>query len=333
MTSKLEQLIKMTVLVADTGDLEAIKAFSPVDCTTNPSLILKAARLAGSEAVIDEALDWASARANDDKTRAALVAKRLTILFGRRASQLVKGRVSTEVDARLSLDTAGTLQEARSMIAAFEELGIERTRILVKIAATWEGIAAARILEAEGIQCNLTLIFSMAQAHAAADAGAFLISPFVGRITDWHKAQLAPGETLTEDPGVRFVHTVYEQLKARGSSTIIMGASFRTVEQIEALAGCDRLTIAPDLLEQLKKSEGVLTQKLKPAVVVIENPDPLSETAFRLALQADAMATSKLHDGIKAFVADTIALEALLYERLQQMHENAGGRIDSGITL
>jgi transaldolase len=318
MPSKLEQLKQMTIVVADTGDLDAIKALSPVDCTTNPSLILKAAKLAGSEAVIDEALDWATLRASNNGARAALAAKRLTVLFGARASKLVKGRVSTEVDARLSIDTVATIAEAREMIASYTELGVRRERILVKIAATWEGIAAARVLEAEGIQCNLTLIFSLVQAHAAADASAYLISPFVGRITDWHKAQLKPGETLQSDPGVDFVLDVYRELKARGSATIIMGASFRTTDQIEALAGCDRLTIAPDLLEQLSATQGVLAQKLKPPVAATEEPTPLSETAFRLALQSNAMATSKLHDGIKAFVDDTISLEKLLFELLEQ---------------
>ena len=323
MLTKLDKLKSMSVIVADTGDVGAIKALKPVDCTTNPSLILKAAQLPGSEAIIDEALNWAIALSSDTTLQIGGAAKRLTILFGKRASQLVEGRVSTEIDARLSYDTTATITEARAMIAAYAELGVAKSRILVKIAATWEGIQAARVLEGEGIECNLTLIFSLAQAHAAADAGAFLISPFVGRITDWYNAQLKPGETLETDPGVDFVKAVYAELKARNSKTIIMGASFRTLAQIEALAGCDRLTIAPNFIEALSQAHGKLIQKLMLPTLVGDVPKPINEADFVTALQADAMASSKLGDGIAAFIADTVALKKLLETRLSQKQQNS----------
>ena len=322
MPTKLDQLKTMSVIVADTGDLEAIKALQPVDCTTNPSLILKAAQLPGSDSIIDEALNWATALSNDTRSQINFAAKRLTILFGQRASHLVEGRVSTEIDARLSYDTEETITEARAMIAAYAALGVAQSRILVKIAATWEGIQAARVLEAEGIQCNLTLIFSLAQAHAAADTKAFLISPFVGRITDWFNAQLKASEQLKTDPGVDFVCAVYAQLKARESKTIIMGASFRTLAQIEALAGCDRLTIAPHFIEQLASLEGKLTQKLILPISASTLAEPINEADFKLAMDADAMASSKLRDGITAFIADTVALEKLLETRLSQNQQN-----------
>jgi transaldolase len=323
MPTKLDQLKAMSVIVADTGDLEAIRVLAPVDCTTNPSLILKAAKHSSADAIINEALAWAQQHSTDRQSQTALAAKRLTILFGQRAVQLVTGRVSTEVDARLSFDCEATIVEARAMIAAFAALGIGRERILVKIAATWEGISAARVLEAEGINCNLTLIFSLAQAHAAADAGAFLISPFVGRITDWHMAQLKPAEQLQTDPGVDFVCAVYAGLKVRGSKTIIMGASFRTTAQIEALAGCDRLTIAPNLIEQLGQEDGRLTRKLWLPDHAGAVAKPIHEADFSAIMAADPMASLKLRDGIDTFIADTVALEKLLAERFSEKHPNS----------
>ncbi|MBB3932196.1 transaldolase [Kaistia hirudinis] len=318
MTSKLEQLKAMTVVVADTGDLEAIKTFRPVDCTTNPSLVLKAFELPQYKDVIDAAVAWGSKQGGSRDAIAAAVADRLAVAFGAEVSKLVPGRVSTEVNADLSFDTQASLDKARSIIAAYKELGVPREKILIKLASTWEGIRAAEILQKEGIDCNLTLLFSLAQAAACAEAGVFLISPFVGRILDWHVK--ASGKTFEpeEDPGVLSVRAIYAYYKTRGIKTVVMGASFRSTGEIEALAGCDRLTIAPALLEKLAADEGTLVRKLDPA-----NPGTspatiaADEKSFRWALNEDQMATEKLSEGIRQFAKDLRTLRSLVAAKLE----------------
>ncbi|HEX2137292.1 MAG TPA: transaldolase [Microvirga sp.] len=318
MASKLEQLRAMTVVVADTGDLEAVRRLKPHDCTTNPTLLLKAAETPAYGAIVEEALAWGRRQGGAREAVAAAVCDRLAVAFGAELAGIVPGRVSTEVDADLSFDTAGTVAKARQIIAAYAERGVGRERILVKVAATWEGIRAAEILQREGIDCNLTLLFSLPQAAAAADAGAFLISPFVGRILDWHvKAGGGPytGET---DPGVLSVRRIYAYYKAHGIGTVVMGASFRNAGQIEALAGCDRLTISPALLDELARDAGALPRRLAPDAVG-EAPARLhlDEKAFRFALNEDAMATEKLAEGIRLFVKDLRSLRALVARRLE----------------
>lgn len=245
MTSKLDRLREMTVVVADTGDIAAVRRLGPQDCTTNPTLLLKAAGDPASAPLVDEAITWGQGLSGPIEARAEAVCDRLAVSFGAELAGIVPGRVSTEVDADLSFDTQATLAKARAIIAAYEARGIGRERILIKIAATWEGIRAAEILQKEGIDCNLTLLFSLVQAAACADAGVFLISPFVGRILDWHKARGGGPYTPDDDPGVVSVRTIYAYYKAHGIDTVVMGASFRNAGEIEALAGCDRLTISP----------------------------------------------------------------------------------------
>ncbi|MBN9027098.1 transaldolase [Kaistia nematophila] len=318
MTSKLDQLKAMTVVVADTGDLEAIKTYRPVDCTTNPSLVLKAAELPAYQDVIENAISWGRKQGGTKDAVAAHVADRLAVAFGAEMSKLVPGRISTEVDADLSFDTEASVKRARDIIATYETMGVPREKILVKLASTWEGIRAAAILQKEGIDCNLTLLFSLAQAVACADAGVFLISPFVGRILDWHVK--ASGKTFEpeEDPGVLSVRQIYSYYKQHGISTVVMGASFRSTGEIEALAGCDRLTIAPALLEKLAADNGTLVRKLDPsntgekiATVAAD------EKSFRWAMNEDQMATEKLSEGIRLFAKDLRALRALIAKRLE----------------
>lgn len=315
MTSKLDQLRAVTTVVADTGDVEAISRLKPVDCTTNPTLVLKAVGLPALEGVVADAVKWGKSQAGD---AISAVADRLAVAVGAELTTLVPGRVSTEVDADLSFDTGATVEKARAVIAAYKARGIERDRILVKIASTWEGIQAAKILQAEGIDTNLTLLFSMAQAVAAADAKAFLISPFVGRILDWHVK--AAGRTFTpdEDPGVLSVRAIYDYYKAHGIKTVVMGASFRSPGEVEALAGCDRLTISPSLLEELGKDNGKLKIALSPDRAGRPVPPKIdaSEVAFRWALNEDAMATEKLAEGIRMFAKDLKALKKIVAEKL-----------------
>jgi transaldolase len=318
MTSKLDQLKAMTVVVADTGDLEAIKTYRPVDCTTNPSLVLKAAELPAYQDVIEGAIAWGRKQGGTKDAVAAHVADRLAVAFGAEMSKLVPGRISTEVDADLSFDVEGSVKRARDIIAAYDALGVPREKILVKLASTWEGIRAAAILQKEGIDCNLTLLFSLAQAAACAEAGVFLISPFVGRILDWHVK--ASGKTFEpeEDPGVLSVRQIYSYYKQRGIETVVMGASFRSTGEIEALAGCDRLTIAPALLEKLAADNGTLVRKLDPAntgeTVATVAAD---EKSFRWAMNEDQMATEKLSEGIRLFAKDLRALRVLIAKRLE----------------
>lgn len=304
----------MTVVVADTGDMETIRAFAPVDATTNPTLILKAAQLEAYAPLVAEAIAWGRGR----NRLTSEIADRLTINFGEELTKIVPGRVSTEVDADLSFDIAGTLAKARQIIEEYEKRGVNRGRILIKIAATWEGIRAAEILQREGIDCNMTLIFSLTQAAACADAGAYLISPFVGRILDWHVK--AGGKTFTAetDPGVLSVKQIYAYYKANGINTVVMGASFRNLGEIEALAGCDRLTISPQLLDELAKDSGVLERQLDPSAAAKSAPAKMSldEKTFRFMLNEDAMATEKLAEGIRAFSSDLRALREVVSQRL-----------------
>ena len=313
MPSKLDQLRTMTTVVADTGDMESIRQFKPTDSTTNPSLILKAAELPAYARLVEEAIDWGR------KTRAPVgeVTDRIAVNFGAELTTIVPGRVSTEVDADLSFDTEAMIAKARKIIGLYRERGIGPDRILIKLASTWEGIQAARVLQREGIDCNMTLIFAFAQAAAAANAGAFLISPFVGRIFDWHvKAGEGPfdGET---DPGVKSVRAIYGYYKTHGFKTVVMGASFRNTGEIEALAGCDRLTISPQLLGALSKDEGTLVRRLDPAEAGAA-PAKLSldEKGFRWMLNQDAMATEKLSEGIRLFARDLEALKNTVAQRL-----------------
>ena len=313
MPSKLEQLRAMSTVVADTGDMDSIRAFRPTDATTNPSLILKAAQLPAYARLVEEAILWGRRQS----AAVGEVTDRIAINFGSELTKIVPGRVSTEVDADLSFDTEGSVAKARKLIGHYRERGIDHDRILIKLASTWEGIEAARQLQREGIDCNMTLIFSLAQAAAAADAGAFLVSPFVGRILDWHvKNGEGPFEP-ENDPGVKSVRAIYAYYKSHGIKTVVMGASFRNTGEIEALAGCDRLTISPHLLDELSKDQGELKRHLDPANV---GPAPkkitLDEKGFRWMLNEDQMATEKLSDGIRLFAHDLNALRAMVEQRL-----------------
>lgn len=307
--SKLSQLRELSVVVADTGDYEAIKRLQPVDCTTNPTLVKKALDLPVYAELIERELAWGRQQAGDREAVVHAVADRLTIGVGALLSTLVPGRVSTEVDADQAHDTAATVAKARQFIQMYADAGVPREKILIKIAATWEGVEAARILQAEGIDCNLTLIFNPTQALACSEAGAFLISPFVGRILDWYVANGQTPASIDEDPGVKFVRGVYAEFKRRGSKTVVMGASFRSTAQIEALAGCDRLTISPDLLEKLDADHGALPRKLVAGAADGAAVPPIDAAKFAADLAADPMATEKLATGIDAFAKD---LEGLL---------------------
>lgn len=317
MPSKLDQLKSMTVVVADTGDIASIKAFQPTDCTTNPTLILKAAQMPAYAPLVDEAVAWARKQGGTAAGVAGAACDRLAVSFGAELTRLVPGRVSTEVDADLSFDTGRTVEKARAVIADYKARGIGRERILIKIAATWEGIRAAEILQKEGVDCNLTLLFAPAQAVACARAGVFLISPFVGRILDWYVKSTGETYTAETDPGVLSVRGIYRYYKAHGHATVVMGASFRNTGEIEALAGCDRLTIAPALLEQLQKDTGPLKRVLDPAAVGEAPPAiPVDEASFRWQMNEDAMATEKLAEGIRQFARDLAALRGMIAGRL-----------------
>lgn len=306
--SKLSQLRELSVVVADTGDYEAIKRLQPVDCTTNPTLVKKALDLPVYAELIERELAWGRQQTGDREAVVHAVADRLTIGVGALLSTLVPGRVSTEVDADQAHDTAATVAKARQFIQMYADAGVPREKILIKIAATWEGVEAARILQAEGIDCNLTLIFNPTQALACSEAGAFLISPFVGRILDWYVANGQTPANIDEDPGVKFVRGVYAEFKRRGSPTVVMGASFRSTAQIEALAGCDRLTISPDLLEKLGADHGELPRKLVAGAADGVAVTPIDAATFAADLAADPMATEKLATGIDAFAKDLQAL-------------------------
>ncbi|MBR7780348.1 transaldolase [Undibacterium rugosum] len=306
--NQLEQLKQYTTVVADTGDFQAIKAYTPRDATTNPSLILKAVQKPEYRHLLEKAVAETAGQSID------ATIDHLLISFGLQILNEIPGRVSTETDARLSFDTAATVAKGRQLIALYEAAGVPRERVLIKIASTWEGIRAAEILEKEGIRCNMTLLFCLAQAVACAEAGAQLISPFVGRIYDWFKAKTGQEIFGAEDPGVLSVKSIYTYYRKFGYKTEVMGASFRNTSQILELAGCDLLTISPDLLQKLADSNNAVTAKLSAelsAQADISKID-VNESAFRFQLNEDAMATEKLAEGIRAFCADTVKLEQMI---------------------
>lgn len=317
MASKLEQLKSMTDVVADTGDIEAMRRFKPMDATTNPSLLLKAAALPHYDELLGAAKSWAATQGGADAEQLANCCDRFAVDVGTEILAIIPGRISTEVDARLSFDTEATIARARKLIGMYEDAGIARDRILIKTASTWEGISAARALEKENINCNLTLLFGFSQAAACADAGVFLISPFVGRILDWYRANTdVTIEKPEDDPGVQSVTRIYDYYKTHGYQTVVMGASFRNTGEIEALAGCDRLTISPALLEQLAGDETPLPQRLgADGATSSDAREAPCEAAFRFALNEDAMATEKLAEGIRNFVTDQVKLEQLISGR------------------
>ncbi len=327
--SLLSQLKEMTVVVADTGDIGAIEKFTPQDTTTNPSLITAAAGLPQYQSILDETLQQARDKMGKDavdKDVAMEAFKHLAVAFGKRILEIIPGRVSTEVDARLSYDTEGTLATARDLIAEYEEAGVSRDRILIKIASTWEGIKAAEILEKEGIHCNLTLLFGLHQAIACAEAKVTLVSPFVGRILDWYKKDTGRDSyPPSEDPGVQSVTEIYNYYKKFGYETEIMGASFRNLDEIKELAGCDLLTISPKLLEPLSETEGDLPRKLSPekAKDLDIEKKSMDKATFDEMHKADRMANEKLDEGIAGFTKALEELEQLLADRLAQMGQPA----------
>lgn len=317
MTTQLDSLRQMTVVVADTGDIDAIKKYQPQDATTNPSLILSASALPQYAPLIDEAVAYAKAQSNEKAQQLIDAEDKLAVNIGLEILKIVPGRISTEVDARLSYNTQATVEKARKLIALYNAAGISNDRILIKIASTWQGIRAAEILEKEGINCNLTLLFSEAQARACAEAGVYLISPFVGRILDWYKANSDKKEYApAEDPGVISVTKIYNYYKEYGYNTVVMGASFRNVGEITELAGCDRLTIAPALLKELQENSTALVRKLEYKGEVKAKPQPLTEAEFYWQHNSDAMAVEKLADGIRKFAVDQEKLEAMLSAKL-----------------
>ena len=308
----LEQLKKFTKVVADTGDFASISVYQPIDATTNPSLIYAAAMDPKYSTLIDNAISYAKGLSNDKTVQLSKAMDKLAVNFGLEILKIVPGRVSTEVDARLSFDTDATIAKARELIALYEANGISRERILIKVASTWEGIKASEALEKEGIHGNLTLLFSMAQAIRCAEAKVTLISPFVGRILDWHKKDRGVSEIPgAEDPGVKSVQEIYNYYKKFGHNTIVMGASFRNIGEIVELAGCDALTIAPTLLKELENTDGVLEKKLdaEKSKQLDINPIQMDEKTFRWMMNEDAMATEKLAEGIRNFTKDLIKLE------------------------
>jgi len=317
--SQLEQLEKMTVIVADTGDIGAIGKYKPTDATTNPSLLLAAAQDQKYANLVDEAIKYGNQHGKDEKSRLSITMDKLSVTFGKEITKIIPGLVSTEVDARLSFDTDATYRKAIQIINMYKEVGVPKERILIKIASTWEGCQAAKRLEQEGIHVNMTLLFSMAQAMAAAEAGATLISPFVGRILDWHKANSKGDFTGKNDPGVQSVTEIYQYYKAAGYKTVVMGASFRNKQEILCLAGCDKLTISPQLLEELKTSNEVVKRELvNEAKGDRSKAIKLSESQFRWNLNEDQMATEKLSQGIRNFAADTVKLEKIVLEKMKK---------------
>lgn len=315
MTSKLEQLKQFTDVVADTGDIEAIRLYKPMDATTNPSLVYKAAQMPQYKDLLTASINSAKSITNSAEQLSA-ASDNLAVGLGLEILKIVPGRISTEVDARLSFDTKASIAKAHHLIDLYAKGGADKSRVLIKLASTWEGIRAAEVLEKEGINTNLTLLFGFAQAAACADAGAFLISPFVGRILDWYKTNTDKKEySAFEDPGVISVHRIYNYYKQNGYNTVVMGASFRNLGEIEALAGCDRLTISPNLLQELEQDQGKLERVLSPSntgekmAKVIE-----TEPSFRFAQNQDQMVNDKLAEGIRGFVKDQISLEKLLKE-------------------
>ncbi|WP_313081079.1 transaldolase [Atlantibacter sp.] len=315
--NQLEQLKQRTVIVADSGDIDSITTYQPEDATTNPSLIYKAAQLPQYQKLVEDAAATVKSRASGGEVKPSAIADYLAVSIGSLILKSIPGRISTEVDARLSYDTEASIRKARQLMALYEEKGIGKDRVLIKLAATWQGIRAASVLEKEGIHCNLTLLFSFAQARACADAGVFLISPFVGRIYDWYKKnQPETMFTIDNDPGVESVRTIYQFYKQYGYQTVVMGASFRTPEQVLALNGCDRLTVSPQLLAKLKESDAPVPAPLAYQGDIQPKPAAISEAEFFWQHNQDAMAVEKLAEGIRLFAADQNSLEALLNEYL-----------------
>ena len=316
MANTLTQLKSVTTIVADTGDIEAIKLYHPQDATTNPSLILKASQIPEYAPLIDDAISWAKSQSQDPLQQLEDAADKLAVNIGVEILKLVPGRISTEVDARLSFDKAGSIAKAYKLVKLYEAAGIDKSRILIKLASTWEGICAAKELEQNGINCNLTLLFSFAQARACAEAGVYLISPFVGRILDWYKKNTGKDYSAGEDPGVVSVTQIYNYYKQHGYQTVVMGASFRNTGEIIELAGCDRLTIGPSLLEELANSDTQIVTKLQPVTETQEPPKPLTEAEFRWEFNEDPMAVEKLAEGIRNFAIDQGKLETMLKAKL-----------------
>ncbi|MCF2947657.1 transaldolase [Paraglaciecola aquimarina] len=313
MSNQLQALRDITTVVADTGDIEAIKKYQPVDATTNPSLLLKAAEMPQYKSHLEAAVAWAKEQSSDPEQQIIDAGDKLSVTIGTDIVNIVPGRISTEVDARLSFDTAASIEKAHKLVALYKDAGIDKSRILIKLASTWEGIKAAEVLEKEGINCNLTLLFGFAQAQACAEVGAYLISPFVGRILDWYKAKTGKDSYApAEDPGVVSVTKIYNYYKDHGYKTVVMGASFRNTDEITELAGCDRLTIGPGLLEDLSQASGELPVKLKDNGATKTPGAPLTEAQFRWEMNQDAMATEKLSEGIRNFAIDQVKLETLL---------------------
>lgn len=317
MTNKLTSLRKLTTVVADTGDIAAMKLYQPQDATTNPSLILNAAQIPEYRKLIDEAIEWARSQSDSREQQIVDACDKLAVNIGLEILKLIPGRISTEVDARLSYDTEACIVKARRLIKLYNEAGISNDRILIKLASTWQGIRAAEQLEKEGINCNLTLLFSFAQARACAEAGVYLISPFVGRIMDWYKANTDKKEFApAEDPGVISVTEIYNYYKEHGYNTVVMGASFRNIGEILELAGCDRLTISPALLKELSEAQGEVEHKLSFNGEVISRPAPITEAEFYWQHNADPMAVDKLSDGIRKFAVDQEKLEKMIADLL-----------------
>jgi transaldolase len=312
MSNKLEQLRKLTTVVADTGEIEAIKKYQPEDATTNPSLILKAAQIAEYAPLIEQAIAYAKTQSSDKTQQLEDACDMLAVNIGKEILKIIPGRISTEVDARLSYNTDKSIQKARKLIKMYNDAGISNERILIKLASTWEGIRAAEVLEKEGINCNLTLLFSFAQARASAEAGVFLISPLVGRIMDWYKAIEGRDFDAQEDPGVLSVTDIYNYYKEHGYDTVVMGASFRNIGEILEIAGCDRLTISPQLLQLLEEAEGDVVRKLLPATEIKARPVPMAHDEFMWEHNQDPMAVEKLAEGIRNFAIDQGKLEKMI---------------------
>lgn len=316
MTNQIQELKKYTQIVVDTGEIELIQKHQPLDATTNPSLILKALQKKQYQPLLQKAIAQAKTNSTNKAHKIKLALQNIAVFFGKEILQFIKGKVSTEIDARLSFDKEASIYEAKNIIALYQKEGVDKERILIKIAATWEGVQAAKELEKEGIHCNVTLLFSFCQAVVAANAGVYLISPFVGRILDWHqKNQSGQDFYGAKDPGVQSVKEIYHYYKNCGIHTIVMGASFRNIEQIRQLVGCDKLTISPELLQELEQQTSPLEQKLS-GVKLDNEPLTLSEAQFRFALNQNAMASEKLAEGIRKFSEDTQKLEKIIEELL-----------------
>lgn len=308
----LEQLKQMSVLVADTGDIEAIKKYQPQDATTNPSLLLKAADIPEYVPYLEQAKAWAAQQDIGSAQQLDCAVDKLAVDIGTEILKTIPGRISTEIDATFSFDTAATIERAKIIVDLYEQAGVDKQRVLIKIASTWEGIQAAEVLEKQGINCNLTLLFGFHQAVACADAGVTLISPFVGRVLDWYKKNTGQDYAPAEEPGVLSVKQIYNYYKYHGYKTIVMGASFRNIGEIMELAGCDNLTISPQLMEELGNQSGELSRKLDPNNIQAVDKQPFEENAFRWAHNEDAMATEKLAEGIRNFAKDLNTLKQRL---------------------